>query len=515
MSINDCMCNAGYYTERANLIAYRRSQMMDTSGRHTCAVVGESKQLFCWGLNDKGQCGFNGGLSTRTLPVRAASLDDILMVSLGIDFTCVVFNATQQVKCFGGNVFGQLGQDSGVTSSISLNVTAMSNINFGGNDPRVSKISCNTYTCCVIISFATSNARSFGVRCWGAGHNGQLGVQLSSGHTVGLGTPSSSITMPFISDVNLGGEMPTDVSVGGLHACALTNPGNIYCWGKNDFGQVGVGNTVQNYFTPQFALINQNGPSVAVECNADVCCAILRTMELKCWGQGRNPTTQQANGRLGTVGAINICADTSTCGINIPSVALGNGGLAVDVSIGDSQTCALLENNRVKCWGLVEGQVIGDQPHVEMNEYLPNILFNDYRLAIQIAGKGGVQCAILNSYQLSCWGDNSNWQLGVQVINQTFRAANHQNISSMSEVMLPDLIVKASGQALEKTCSLCPAGFYCSGMDAGNAIASCIPNSTSTPGSMIQEACVCLDGYYKDIMTGLCVLCQAGFYCYR
>jgi alpha-tubulin suppressor-like RCC1 family protein len=72
------------------------------------------------------------------------------------------------------------------------------------------------------------------VRCWGFGADGRLGY----GNPSNIGddeTPAS------VGDVPVGG---ATIQLSGFsHTCALLDTGKIRCWGFNDFGQLGYGNT--------------------------------------------------------------------------------------------------------------------------------------------------------------------------------------------------------------------------------------------------------------------------------
>jgi alpha-tubulin suppressor-like RCC1 family protein len=42
--------------------------------------------------------------------------------------------------------------------------------------------------------------------------------------------------------VDVGGTVK-DIVAGGAHTCALLTTGKVRCWGYNDYGQLGYGNT--------------------------------------------------------------------------------------------------------------------------------------------------------------------------------------------------------------------------------------------------------------------------------
>jgi alpha-tubulin suppressor-like RCC1 family protein len=102
-------------------------------------------------------------------------------------------------------------------------------------------------------------------------------------------------------------------------------------------------------------------------------CALLDNGSVKCWGH--NP-----NGELG-LGDTNDRGDNSgEMGDSLPTVSLGSGRTAKGIYSGPSHTCAILDNDRVKCWGLnADGALgqgstttLGDGPG-EMGDNLPFI----------------------------------------------------------------------------------------------------------------------------------------------
>lgn len=67
---------------------------------------------------------------------------------------------------------------------------------------------------------------------WGQNLHGQLGI----------GSLFASVPIPQIVE-NLSGIPLVQISAGKAHSMALSMSGNVYSWGKNDFGQLGLGHT--------------------------------------------------------------------------------------------------------------------------------------------------------------------------------------------------------------------------------------------------------------------------------
>jgi alpha-tubulin suppressor-like RCC1 family protein len=121
--------------------------------RHACAIhdVGAG-QLYCWGENEAGQVGVEGGpfasAMVVTLPVGPWE------ISAGARHTCVV--STGQALCFGDNTQGQLGAGQAGALARELVPGSWAQIAAGG-----------AHTCAIDTAGA--------VWCWGANDRGQLG----------------------------------------------------------------------------------------------------------------------------------------------------------------------------------------------------------------------------------------------------------------------------------------------------------------------------------------------------
>ena len=198
---------------------------LSCGGMHSC-VVASTGNLFCWGDNENGQIG-DGTVITKTAPVLIASLI-MSAVSAGTGHTCAITNSLSTkeglLKCWGQNNYGQLGQGS--TSSYSLTPTDVPGIS------SVVALSLGGWHTCAV----NMDGRLY---CWGLNDFGQLGLPPSS--NAACGTAGSSL--PCVMS-------PTQVAVGvsgvatGLyHTCAIVFGGTVSCWGLNVNGQLGVADT--------------------------------------------------------------------------------------------------------------------------------------------------------------------------------------------------------------------------------------------------------------------------------
>ena len=125
------------------------------------------------------------------------------------------------------------------------------------------------------------------------------------------------------------------ISAGGGYTCAVTSAGAAQCWGLNNVGELGNGNTI-NQNTPGVVSGLTSGV-VAVSAGPDHSCAVTNTGDAQCWGY--NGTGALGNGTSSGV-------PTTT-----PVAVSGLSSGVVAISAGDGHTCAVTSAGGVWCWG--------------------------------------------------------------------------------------------------------------------------------------------------------------------
>lgn len=212
----------------------------------------------------------------------------------------------------------------------------------------------------------------------------------------------------------------TQVVTGYGHTCALLNNGQVKCWGENSFGQLGLGDTEHRGDQPDemggnLPAVDLGSGRYAVEiaASSQTTCARLDNNQVKCWGDNDS-------GQLGLGDTEHRGDQLNEMGDNLPAINLGTGRSAIQIVAGTDNICAVLDNNQVKCWGangpgnLGLGDINnrGDQPN-EMGDNLPTVDLGTGRSALKISLGGYHPCALLDNGQVKCWGWNIWGQLGL------------------------------------------------------------------------------------------------------
>jgi alpha-tubulin suppressor-like RCC1 family protein len=268
-------------------------------------------------------------------------------------------------------------------------------------------------------NFSCARTSIGSVKCWGFNNLGQLGL----GDTTSVGGAPNEMgsALPAV-DLGLVGHSVIDVQLGNDFACALIDDGSVRCWGNNSYGQLGVGSLHSPIGTSPADMGSSLQPvdlgtgrtATAIALGLSHACALLDDASLKCWGLNQQ-------GQLGLGDTLSRGSQPSDMGDNLPAIALGTGRHATAVSANADHTCALLDNGSVKCWGngfygeLGQGNDYnsGDAPG-EMGDNLFAIALGTGRTAIAIAAGGGFTCAVLDNGGVKCWGKNADGNLGYQ-----------------------------------------------------------------------------------------------------
>jgi alpha-tubulin suppressor-like RCC1 family protein len=137
----------------------------------------------------------------------------------------------------------------------------------------------------------------------------------------------------------------TAISASARHTCALLTTGGITCWGNNDYGQLGNGNT--DYSTTPVDVTGLTSGVTAISASARHTCALLTTGGITCWGN--NDYGQLGNGNT----------TNSTTPVDVTGLTSG----VTAISTGNSHTCALLTTGGIKCWGNNDYGQLGAEPN--------------------------------------------------------------------------------------------------------------------------------------------------------
>ena len=183
------------------------------------------------------------------------------------------------------------------------------------------------------------------------------------------------------------------VSLGDSHTCAILDDDSLKCWGNNNYGKLGYNGS--NRFTPTAVGLGDGRTAKAIALGDNHTCAILDDDSLKCWGDGSRLGVGASNSRF-----------TPT------AVDLGDSRMAKAIALGDGHTCAMLDDDSLKCWGANHREQLGDGTTTW--RYTPTVVnLGDGRTAKAIALGDNHTCAILDNDSLKCWGSNDVGETGV------------------------------------------------------------------------------------------------------
>lgn len=233
--------------------------IVSASSDNTCAVT-TAGAAFCWGANGSGQVG-DGSTTWRNRATSVSGLEaGVAGISVGDSHACAL-TTTGGVKCWGGNSDGQLGDNSVVTRLTPVDVTGLT--------AGAAVISAGSAATCAVTTAG-------GAKCWGTNNFGQ----------VGDGTTTSQKTPAGVTGLASGVKT---IATGGGQACAVTTGGTTFCWGNNDYGQLGIGTADSSNVPVQLTV----APVASLALGWTHSCARTMSGIAKCWGSG-------TNGNLGT-----------------------------------------------------------------------------------------------------------------------------------------------------------------------------------------------------------------------
>jgi len=449
------------------------------SGRHaieisagcefTCAIL-DNGITKCWG---SGQFLGSGKDSSFGNNRNAAALGDNPLwtgvkvsgarnLTSGCQYTCVTDSTGTQVTCWGSAaelglgfadtynwVIGDEPSEFDATDTTRLRNTGMTDLGTLYSDPaKVESLAAGSNSTCAVISGGATYNR---LKCWGGNGFGQLGL----GDTANRGDPDYYYdemiedSVPIQSH-EMGNNLPvvntgsrsvawledatkpfqnSPIASGDHHSCAILSrypsqtSGPVKCWGKNTYGQLGLGDTnhrgdVGGEMDDALPFVDLGPGRVAkwLAVGSHHTCAILDDDTVKCWGLN-------SDGQLGYGDRLTRGDQANEMGTQLPVVSLGTGLRPVRLAAGTAFTCALLDNNQLKCWGNNDWGQIGrvgvtrvGGAQGEMGDALAPIDLGTTDTIVNVKAGGQHVCATIqtaNGYRVKCWGYNYYGQLGL------------------------------------------------------------------------------------------------------
>ena len=220
------------------------------------------------------------------------------------------------------------------------------------------------------------------VKCWGQNEAGQLGEP-------GAGLTSRvPVAVAGLNDV-------VDLTSFGNHTCAHDASGDVWCWGQNDYGQVGNG-ARQDRRSPYKVLGLTDVEQVSA--GALHTCVLLSTGGLQCWGFNRK-------GQLGVGDTINSLSPKTVQALS----------QAQHLSAGSTHTCATEATGFGFCWGdngSVPEQTFGRLGTGDTGGRTAPARVSNLTGTLQVQAGRAHSCGLDAQGQVWCWGDNDYGQLG-------------------------------------------------------------------------------------------------------
>ena len=326
------------------------------------AALAANGNLYCWGGNTLGQVG-NGTKSSVAKPVKV--LSNVASFK-GIETNVAAITQSGDLYIWGTNSSGLLGN-----GQVGYKLEQLTPLKILSNVASVYLVEVRGYYHnSIAVITKSGDLYSWGYTGEGQVGNGQSGVDVYQ-------------TSPVKILSNVASVKSYD---GGV--AAVTKSGDLYMWGKNNFGQVGNGQSGVNVYQTTPVKVLSNVASISL--NSDSVAALATNGDLYCWG----------NNWQGRVG--NGSSETQTTPVKVLSdVVYANA---------DRVTTAITENGDLYCWGYAEmGQVGNGMSGIEDRQTTPVKIMKNVTM---VRTQHSNTAAVTTDGDLYCWGGNEWGQIG-------------------------------------------------------------------------------------------------------
>ncbi len=226
---------------------------VEAGNAHICAIKRDGS-AFCWGNNTNGQCGTGTAGGARLSPTPVAGGLAFQQVSPGDTHTCGI-TAGGELYCWGEGMLGQLGLGATDESPAPARV---------GTSAGWTQVSAGVEHTCGVDG---GELWCFGTRAFGR---------------LGNGTGMTPERTPVLIDAT---NTWTMTACGQYHSCGVTNENQVFCWGANSTGALGLG-MGNDTDVPELVIANADTVAVGWTTTCATLSSDATAAALLCWGDG-------------------------------------------------------------------------------------------------------------------------------------------------------------------------------------------------------------------------------------
>lgn len=348
-------------------------------------------RAYCWGSDANGQLG-NG--ATVTSNMTSPWPVDMTGLPAGTRFASITAGGSSACGltpegaawCWGQDTYGQLGNGAAIS----------------GNQPLPVAVDMAPLSGATFVMLSAGRTHVCGVSdagigyCWG--RDGALGLPADATGNQHSPSPVDMALLP-------GGATLVSISTALGHSCGLVSDENLYCWGQNNNGVLGIGSSGGSF--PITAVDVSGLPAgtrfAAVTTGDSHTCALSTDHVAYCWGSGTNGATGNGQQSLDVLLPNPVVTNTIPAGTHF--TVLEGGG---------TNTCGILDTGAAYCWGFGGWGALGTgdgtsrySPHPVATTNLPaGTVFTE------LSADNNLTCAATAVGTFYCWGRDNQGQQG-------------------------------------------------------------------------------------------------------
>ncbi|MDH5544417.1 MAG: PKD domain-containing protein [Gammaproteobacteria bacterium] len=314
------------------------------------------------------------------------------MVSAGEHHTCAI-DSMQSLWCWGSNYFQQI-------PSYEYQHKTPVVVEFAEQTTWQQVSTGARHTCAI-----SADNRLY---CWGDNSEGQLGA-ISGGNGI----------LAYVAVLD--GTNWRMVDSSRYHSCAVDADSQLFCWGRNSSGQLGLGDNSSRASPGQIYSPVTNAVWKTVKTGLSHTCALDTSNSLWCWGSN-------GEGQLG----IGDTIGEATQPMIVPTP--NNATSWLDFIVGDSHSCGIGDDGKLYCWGTNGPGWLG----TEDKNYLvfsPSLVVTEHDFT-QLSAGTRFTCALATDKQTYCWGKSDTGQTGARDFTEVYSPTSpiqfYSNIAQIS-----------------------------------------------------------------------------------